>query len=106
MTVVEIDDDLYVEAQTEFDRWEIARRRGGTGEVFMEYLPKVGVEDHAEKGKCNEALAELLGHAKGRYSSVGAMYNERGRDLRLIVWSFHRAWVDRYGWSHSMPDAD
>ena len=104
MAKVEIDDRLYLEAQAEFDRWEIDERRGGTGEVFWSYLDNVGVAEAPEKGNCSEALADLLGHGDGRYSSVGAVAGERGGELRRIVWSFHRAWVDRYGWTHAMPE--
>lgn len=106
MTTVEIDDLLYIEAQSEFDRWEIADRRGGTGEVFWEFLPKVGVESNPEKGWCNEALAALLGHSSGVYGSLQHASGSRRVELRKIVWSFHRAWVDRYGWSHAMHDPE
>ena len=103
MTTIQVDDRVYLAAQDEFDRWEIENRRGGAGEVFWEFLERNGVQDNSEKGDCDAAFGALMAHAKGDYRAIGAKSGERGDELRRLVWSFHRAWIDRYGWTHAIP---
>ena len=102
MTAIEIDDSLYIRAQELFDRYEVAQQRMGAGEAFGEFGKEAALEN-PDLGTCNEALAAALGHAKGDYRRLAAKQGQVADKLRRIVWTFHRAWIDRYGWAHAMP---
>lgn len=105
MPNVEIDDRLYLEAQTLFNDLEgQPPHRSGAGEALDRFLAAAMVGNPDDVADCQAALQALLGHDDGDYHPLASYPGGPGEALRRIVWTFHRAWVDRYGWRHSMPD--
>ncbi len=92
-----VDLELYVALVDFFDRLEYDDKWMGAGEAGFEWFRDRELErddlDYALLG-----LARLMGHPKGED------WEERSRRAMLDrqVWTFHRVWVDRYGWEPTM----
>ncbi|HEV2773521.1 MAG TPA: hypothetical protein VGV57_11980 [Thermoleophilaceae bacterium] len=107
MATIEIDGELYVRALDVFERTEAGPvGSAGAGEVLETFLDDQGVTDRDERLFVDSSLRSLLGHAEGRYrEGEGAVAIERVPELLRVLWTFHRAWVDRYGFVHAMHAA-
>ncbi len=91
-----VDLELYVELVEWFDRQEQEGTFMGGGEAAVEWFrPRVADEalDYVLRG----CLA-LVGHWKAE----GWVEESRQPGLDRLVWTWHRVWVDRYGWEPTM----
>jgi hypothetical protein len=87
-----LDLNLYVEVGDFLDELT-AEGEIGAGEAALRWCDKRGLEgddlDYFMLGN-----ARLTGHPKGEDWEL----RPRRADLDGLVWTFHRAWVDRCGW--------
>ncbi|MEJ7791988.1 MAG: hypothetical protein WKF65_08470 [Gaiellaceae bacterium] len=92
-----IDLELYVEVVDFFDALEHHERWMGAAEAafafFGDRLPERDERDYVLLG-----LLRLTGHPKGEDWEKHA----RRAELDRQIWTFHRVWVDRYGWEPTM----
>ncbi len=104
MAPVEIDAELYVRVLTVFESIESGSvGRAGAGEALGRARDDQGVTDSDDRLFVESSLQALLGHADGRYrGGENAVAPERVPELLKLLWTFHRAWVDRYGFVHAM----
>lgn len=90
MTIIEIDDGIYLDALQYI--WGLEGKHG-IGEAFEGWVRAKSprYEDWREK---NLAIlfAGLIGHYSGEYDPEAEW-----SDDKTIVWSFYRAWLDRDG---------
>lgn len=91
-----IDLELYSELVDFFDGLEYGDEWQGAGEAAFKWF-----DGRLERDDLDYALlgvARLMGHPKGED------WEERPRrdDLDRQVWTFHRVWIDRYGWEPTM----
>ena len=87
-----LDLNLYVEIGDFLDG-HAARGRIGRGEAALEWAHERGLEgDDLDYFMMGEA--RVSGHPKGED------WEDRPRQAGLdyLIWTFHRAWVDRCGW--------
>lgn len=104
MAPIEIDGELYVRILALFEGIEAGPvGNAGAGEALEEVLNDQDVTDSDERLFVESSLQALLGHADGRYRDrENAVAAERVPELLRLLWTFHRAWVDRYGFVHGM----
>jgi len=104
VTPVEIDAELYVRVLAVFESIETGPvGSAGAGEALEEVLDDQGVTDRDERLFVDTSLQALLGHADGRYrGGENAVVPERVPELLKLLWTFHRGWIDRYGFVHAM----
>jgi hypothetical protein len=69
----------------------------GAGEAAFKWFDG-RFDDQADLEYVLLGLARLMGHAKGEDWER----HPRRPKLDRQVWSFHRVWVDRYGWEPTM----
>jgi len=88
-----VDLELYVGLVDFFDGLEYEDKWMGAGEAGFEWFQRRQL-DHDDLDYVLLGLARLMGHPKGED------WEERPRraELDRQVWTFHRVWVDRYGW--------
>ena len=92
-----IDLNLYVALVDFFDGLEMEERFMGGGEAAFEWFSEQGLSRH-DLEYVLLGVARITGHPKGE---DWEQHNRRA-DLDRQVWTFHRAWVDRYGWEPTM----
>jgi hypothetical protein len=68
----------------------------GAGEAAGKWLETLGLSREDER-YVFDGINRLAGHPDG----WGWEKGEAQPDLDPLVWTFHRAWVDRYGWEHT-----
>lgn len=109
MAPIEIDGELYVRVLAVLESIEVGPMgNAGAGEALEEVLDDQGVTVGDERLFVESSLQTLLGHADGRYrGGENAVAPERVPELLKLLWTFHRAWIDRYGFVHAMrPTSD
>lgn len=94
-----IDLDLYVRLVDWFDELELSGEFMGGGEaVFKWFFDHEAMERSVELAYLLAGAARLMGHPKGLEWDEF----DRRPDLDAILWTFHRVWIDRYGWESTM----
>jgi len=104
VAAIEIDGELYVRILELLESIESGPvGSASAGEALEEVLDDQGGTDSDERLFVESSLQALLGHADGRYrGGENAIAAERVPELLRLLWTFHRAWVDRYGFVHAM----
>jgi hypothetical protein len=93
MPTIEIDDGLYLRALNYVGE----RTALGIMEEFPDWLEVVEVfDDEADRRAAIDGLLAAIGDDDGDYRPL-AESTDRAARLRQVVWSFHSAWVDRFG---------
>lgn len=103
MARVQVDDAYYMMACDVLASYESDGIRVGAGEAFHDYLrgfPEAHLTQD-DRAACSLALAAMLGHQDGTSAAMNAIEGRRGDEIRCVVWSFYRAWVDSYGRVHA-----
>jgi hypothetical protein len=90
-----IDLRLYASVIEYFQNAEAEERAFGVGEIA--YWWAIDRMNETEVSYFTHGVARLAGHSKG------GGWEERDPlpDIDQMIWTFHRAWVDRYGWTPS-----
>jgi hypothetical protein len=70
-----------------------ARGAAGEFEVAFDWVERLGLE-REERNVVLHGIARLVGHPDGE----GWERSARSGRLDTLAWTFHRAWIDRYGW--------
>lgn len=86
----------YVQLMDFFEELE-AQGPHGAGEVAVKWTETILNLDSEDERYVLRGIDRLAGHPDG----WGWEEEETRSDLDPLVWTFHRAWVDRYGRVHS-----
>ena len=89
-----IDLNLYIQIIQFFQEWELEHRTFGGGEAAFEWASRQGLSED-DLGYVLQGAERLT----GRWSREPTEWEllDRRPHLDRLVWTFHRAWIDRYG---------
>jgi hypothetical protein len=94
-----VDLELHVELVDFFENLEFKKEWQGAGEAgFKWFFEKYGRSESLDYATLG--VARLMGHPKGEDWEK----RPRNAELDREIWTFHRIWVDRYGWEPTMRE--
>jgi hypothetical protein len=99
MSIVQISDELYIAAQEYLGPIAFEKQQLGLGPAFERWLRKrdPGIAP-AEIRRLEGYMRALFDYSEGKYPA-----GQDWSDEKTVVWSFHRAWIDRFGWTVGTP---
>lgn len=100
MAPIEVDDELYLRAL----KYLGGRTALGVIEGFHGFLDIARVTDQASRHAALDGLLLMMGDDEGDYTELGRS-GDSAAELRRVVWSYHRAWVDRFGFVGSISQS-
>ena len=92
---------LYAETIDFFAAAESDGYRYGAREAALEWAQERGLDSDDREYVLAGVDRLTGGGGQSEWADAETSYR-----LDTLVWTFHRAWVDRYGWVRSMPKRD
>ncbi len=90
MAIVQIDDEIYLDALQYI--WGLEGKSRGWGTTFPDWLKNREPEISRER---RDELSSLFASVMGHYSGGAYDSDSPWNDDKTLVWSFFRAWLDR-----------